>query len=216
MKKYTKANAIVFDDHSLFADALALVLTRLDYFSDVVVVKNEQELRAQLIRWNKVPVYLYLDYYMPGCNVTHLIADIKRLFHNTYIIIISSFTNPTVIKGVYMQKPAAIIGKTAQVSEIISCLNTIEQNEIYLSEFIADILKSQQFDTIEILFTPKEMEILAHINSGKNIQQTAELLNISRHTVVTHRRNMMAKTNCHSVTELISYCRQIGLGPVDH
>ena len=40
---------------------------------------------------------------------------------------------------------------------------------------------------------------------------TAEKFFLSKHTVVSHRRKMMKKTNTNTITELLSYVRKTGL-----
>jgi len=54
------------------------------------------------------------------------------------------------------------------------------------------------------IFTDREKEILLHLVNGKSSIQVSELLNISKVTVDTHRRNMMRKANCKKITELIN------------
>ena len=66
------------------------------------------------------------------------------------------------------------------------------------------------FSEIMNLFSPKEIEIIKLINEGKNSQQIAEKLNISKHTVATHRKNIMKKSGCHSSKELIQFCMKNG------
>lgn len=54
------------------------------------------------------------------------------------------------------------------------------------------------------IFTKREKELLSYFCKGKNRSEIAAILNISKHTVDTHRRKMLAKTKCNSITGLIS------------
>ncbi len=54
----------------------------------------------------------------------------------------------------------------------------------------------------QVLFTKRERQILELIITGKNTCEIADLLNISIHTVNTHRKNIMAKSACKSLVEL--------------
>jgi len=56
--------------------------------------------------------------------------------------------------------------------------------------------------TIELL-TPREKEILYYIVHGKHSIEIADLLFLSVHTVLNHRRNILAKTNTETTAELI-------------
>ena len=57
-------------------------------------------------------------------------------------------------------------------------------------------------NTKQVLFTKRERQILELIITGKTTCEIADLLNISMHTVNTHRKNIMAKSDCKSLVEL--------------
>ncbi|RZJ70051.1 LuxR C-terminal-related transcriptional regulator [Flavobacterium sp.] len=52
------------------------------------------------------------------------------------------------------------------------------------------------------IFTPREKEVLFHILKGEQSQEIAENLFISKHTVNTHRKNILSKTNTKNTIEL--------------
>jgi len=54
------------------------------------------------------------------------------------------------------------------------------------------------------LFTKREREILKHIVEGKSSKTIANTLNISLHTVHTHRKNILVKANCKSPIDLVT------------
>jgi len=57
----------------------------------------------------------------------------------------------------------------------------------------------------------KETEILKMISDGLVSKQIADKLNISFHTVNTHRRNMLKKTHSVTSSELVSYAQEFGI-----
>lgn len=59
--------------------------------------------------------------------------------------------------------------------------------------------------------TSTEQRILALLGEGKQTRQIAEAMFSSPHTVDTHRRNLLAKTNCVDTTALVTYARMVGL-----
>jgi DNA-binding CsgD family transcriptional regulator len=63
----------------------------------------------------------------------------------------------------------------------------------------------------EDLLTKRELEILKWVREGYQSQQIAEQLNISIHTVHTHRKNMVQKTNSKNTMELIHFATSRGL-----
>ena len=61
------------------------------------------------------------------------------------------------------------------------------------------------------IFTEREIEIIELIGQEKKSAEIAGILEISKHTVATHRKNILKKSNCHSVKELIHFCKQNGI-----
>ena len=59
--------------------------------------------------------------------------------------------------------------------------------------------------------TLREREILTLIASGNTNQRIADLLDLSRKTVESHRTNIMRKLQAHDVTELVRYAIRTGL-----
>ena len=59
------------------------------------------------------------------------------------------------------------------------------------------------FDEILSCFSKREVEILILLAEGRSSKEVANHLSISRHTVDTHRRNMIRKTGARRTAELV-------------
>lgn len=60
------------------------------------------------------------------------------------------------------------------------------------------------------IFTKREKEIITLVIKGKTANEIGRILHISVHTVNTHKRNMLKKSECKNSRELISKCLQEG------
>lgn len=60
------------------------------------------------------------------------------------------------------------------------------------------------FQKADKLFTPREMEILAEVIQGVSSSEIAKKLNLSVYTVQTHRKNILKKSGCANLTELLT------------
>lgn len=61
------------------------------------------------------------------------------------------------------------------------------------------------------LFTDREREVIILMFSGKKNNGIAKELNISKHTVSTHRKNILSKSDCSGVEELRIFCKKNGV-----
>lgn len=58
--------------------------------------------------------------------------------------------------------------------------------------------------------TEKELQVLSQLSLGLSSKQIAESLFISKHTVDTHRRNVLKKLDVQNSIEAVIYCRSMG------
>lgn len=209
-------SAAIFDDHRMFAESFSMSLERLGFFETVTTLTDEKDVFQFFRTKRSGNCYFFVDYFIPNVNVIHLISDIRKLSPSVKIIIISSLTNPLAIQKLLAQKLQAFVSKASGIADLADCMHAIQNNRFYVSSNILSVIQNAQQETghFEEL-TTRETEILKYIFQGRNIAETADLMNLSRHTVATHRRNMMAKTKSKSVTELIAHASSRGLVPTD-
>ena len=62
------------------------------------------------------------------------------------------------------------------------------------------------------IFTNRELEIMEKVVGGKTSKIIGEELFISKHTVDTHRKRIMAKSNSKNATELVVFCKTHEIG----
>ena len=98
----------------------------------------------------------------------------------------------------------------------VSDLSFIEDGEVVRYKFVAENLdqeafKNKIYHSSKDLFTDRELDIIQEIAKGKSSQEIAEGLEISKHTVATHRKKIMKKSGCHSAEELLKFCKRNGV-----
>ncbi|PWJ57095.1 DNA-binding NarL/FixJ family response regulator [Dyadobacter jejuensis] len=203
--------ALVLDDHRMFASIFAMILERTGLFLSVRYYDKEQELR-DFIQENSISkVVLFLDYFIPDTNTLFLMSDLRRFCPKIRIVIVSSFTNASLIQKIKLNQVEGIISKTDGMEHIFPCLKAFADNQIYLSPRIQEMLHEQTSGKQHLDFTARELEILSLFAKSQNVEQIARLLHISKNTVLTHRRNLLSKSEFHSMTELIAYTLRTGL-----
>ncbi|MDQ0107638.1 DNA-binding NarL/FixJ family response regulator [Chitinophaga terrae (ex Kim and Jung 2007)] len=201
------AIAIVFDDHLLFADSFSALIERLELFRSVHTLNEERDLINFLIKHSQKPIYLFLDYYLKNKIALPLINEARRLNKRVIVIVMSSVISATAITNILSYNPNGFVSKSLGFDTILECLTTISRGEQYISPAITEIV-SKANNNRKIIFTARELEILQYFAQGLSIAHTAEQTHLSKHTIVAHRRNMMAKVKVNSITELLSYARE--------
>lgn len=85
------------------------------------------------------------------------------------------------------------------------------QFECFTDEDIPVCFPDEELRKFSSIFTARECQIIHLLAKGKSSLEIGENLHISRHTVDTHRRNMLAKSHLCNTAELIAFSNEKGL-----
>lgn len=72
-------------------------------------------------------------------------------------------------------------------------------------------IQSKLSNIFENPFTKREIEIIKEIQVGGSNREIAKRLSVSHHTIATHRKNILRKCDCHSVSNLLLYSKQLNI-----
>lgn len=203
----SEKSALVLDDHQLFGESFAVLLERYTELKTVYTFQEISDVARFLGQHSRQKFFIFLDYYLKNTNGLTVLTDIRRLNKLCKIIFLTSATSWPVIYNMENHNPDAIISKASGLDVLLECIQTIQKDQPYLCPFFQE-LKITNSNTQPVMFTARELEILKFFVDGYTIAETAEKTFLSRHTIVAHRRNMMSKANCTSISQLLTYTSQ--------
>lgn len=93
---------------------------------------------------------------------------------------------------------------------IVNDISFIGNSDMVQWKFIHNKISEAEFkkyvkESYKKFFSTREKEILEELRNGKSSPEISNQLNISRHTVDTHRRNLLKKVNAKNTAELIDF-----------
>ena len=99
---------------------------------------------------------------------------------------------------------------------IFSDISFVDTSDVVQYKFTAKDLNTilfhnTIFEKSNSFFTSRELEIIREIRNGHSSPKIAEILQISSHTVATHRKKILKKSGCHSTKELLLFCKKNGI-----
>lgn len=205
----TYHSAVILDDHQLFASAFASLIKATNKFSVVASTNKFAEVEQLLISGNVT--HLFTDYIMPEVNTLSEIMNIRAKYPGLFIIVVSSITNANLIYQMHKAGANSFISKNSSKQELEECFSIMDTGKYFVSRDLRGAMMNLFSNGKETLFTAREHEILQHIAAGSTIEETAAQLNLSKHTIVAHRRNMMAKMEVNSVASLLKKAMDLGI-----
>jgi two-component system NarL family response regulator len=199
---------LIVDDHPMVAEGIEAILETYD---DLAVVGTLSSAREALDAISGLdPDVVLLDLNMPGMSgltATELMLE-KR--PGTRILILSMHDSPEYISTALSHGASGYILKDVPTEEIKTAIDSVMRGEKYLCTGAEAALTPTIADGREPL-TAREQTVLLELAQGKSNRDVAVTLNISVHTVETHRKNIRRKLGIFSTAGLTRYALEHGV-----
>jgi DNA-binding NarL/FixJ family response regulator len=183
-------------------------------FEIVAEAADEEELFEELEAHR--PSVIILDYNQPDQFSLSTVTRVKKWAPSSHILVISSDNDKKNIYQVLEQGVHSFLTKTCGEEEILDAVKATAKGDKFFCTRIIDYLLEKSFSKEEESCAPsplssREIEILQLIAKGLIAKEIAGLLNLSTHTVYTHRKNIMKKLNLSTSSELVLYAVNNGI-----
>ena len=187
-------STIIIDDHLLFTNGLTGILE--DIGLKVHSTFSNAKDAITYLKNQNVDI-IFSDINMPRMDGIQFCKRLKKLQIETPVIMLSMYEDANIIKESFNHGAVGYLSKNSDRDEIIkaltNCLNGKEfVNKNLLKEDKISSVNKDKYQTKYSLST-REREVLGHILNDEKNSVIADLLNISKRTVETHRKNIMVK-----------------------
>ena len=208
-----KLNVLIADDHTLFAEGVALILKELPFVNVVGKVGNGLEV-LRFLNGNKVDVVM-MDINMPVMNGVDALREIKKANVHMKVVILSMHNEQQTIVNIMKEGADGYLLKTADLLEFRAALELVNNGGQYFSNEVTKALiqqssKDSRIEGFDILST-RELDVIREVAAGYSNNEIAERLFISVRTVETHRKNIMGKLELKNMAALIKFAIQNNL-----
>jgi len=209
----SKISIALADSQYLIRVGLKSLIEEFEQFEIVGDASCENDLLGLL--QNHSPQVVILDYHQPGNFSLETVAKIKSDSPSSNILVISGDNNKENIYHVVENGVNSFLTKSCDEEEIINAIKATAKNEKFFCNKILNFILEKSFakpdDCAATPLTPREIEIVRLVVSGKIAKEIACQLNLSTHTIYTHRKNIMNKLELKSTSELVLYAVEKGI-----
>jgi DNA-binding NarL/FixJ family response regulator len=109
--------------------------------------------------------------------------------------------------------------KESTETDVLPAVQSVRDGKPYFTPSIARLLLEDYMRTLKQnnlqdsydLLTEREREVLQLLAQGKSNKEVAQVLDLSPHTIDSHRTNMMQKLNLHNTAEIVLYAVRKGI-----
>jgi len=196
----------IVDDHPLVREGLA---ARISAQPDMEVCGEADDIESAMeLIVSRRPALVIVDIALRDGHGIDLIKRIVAAGINTRMLVVSAYDESLFAERALRAGALGYINKQELQGKVVEALRTVLRGERYLSSTMAQRLIAQAIGSkaaqggTEAL-TDRELQIFQLVGRGKSTREIANELNVSVHTIDSHREHIRAKLNLRSGTELI-------------
>ena len=192
----------IIDDHPLVRQAIAMLLRRMRPASKVVELEKFSELQAAIIK-NGEPELFVLDLLLPGVKCTSAVKDVKTMYANIPLAVISSMPAGEAEETCIEAGADIYIEKSAAPNEITSAIQGLFAAEPGDDESVTAIGETK--------LSKRQKQLIVMLDRGLSNRDIAAELDISEHTVKVHLWRLFRRLDVKSRTQTLHFARMNGL-----
>lgn len=200
---------LLADDHTLMRQGLRHILESRAEF-DIVAEASSGIEAVEAARQHKPDVAI-VDVAMKEMNGIEATTQILKHSPGTAVLILSMYSDERYVLRAVKAGARGYLLKNSAGEELIQAIHAVEKGQAFFSPAVAEIfhdglarlkdLRDAQ-DRFDLL-TDRERQIYQLLAEGNSNKDIANRLNLSLHTVETHRWRIMEKLDLHSTAELV-------------
>jgi DNA-binding NarL/FixJ family response regulator len=208
---------LIADNAFLVREGIKAVVSQKAHLAVVGEARNQRELRQKTQA--NLPDVVILDYQASNAFSPENVQEVLRLSPNTSILVISSNLQRTQVLKVLEYGALGFLLKECDETEILGAIKAVAKGEKFFCSKVLDILLERSIGSTNGDFDPceptrltlREIEVVRQMAEGRSAQDIANHLELSVHTVYTHRKNIMRKLGASSASEIVKYAYQTAL-----
>ncbi len=193
----------ITDDQPLVRKAIAMLLRRMRPASKVIELEKFSELQAAIIK-NGDPELFVLDLLLPGVKGTSAVKDIKTMYANVPLAVISSMPAGEAEETCIEAGADIYIEKSTPANEISSAIQGL-----FAAEHGSD--DEPAVAVGETKLSKRQKQLIVMLDRGLSNRDIATELDISEHTVKVHLWRLFRRLDVKSRTQTLHFARMNGL-----
>ncbi|MGD0774515.1 MAG: response regulator transcription factor [Candidatus Solibacter sp.] len=208
---------LLADDHTIVRKGLRMLLESHEGFRVVAEAADGRE--AVALAEQHRPDIVVMDLAMPVLNGIEAARQICSGDTHSAIVFLSMHSDEGYVLKALKSGAKGYLLKDSAEHDLINAVETVSEGKAFFSPAISKMLvedyvqqmREQKVEDSYDLLTTREREVLQLLAEGRSNKEVATVLDLSLHTVETHRSHIMQKLNLHSGAEMILYAIRKGV-----
>ncbi len=196
-----KINLIIFSDHNLFHEGLFKILSEDATIQHILKATDKRE-AIKLIGTYDIDIMIINSRESTNTKI-ELVEAIKTKFPRIKILALETNLQTVLSKNMFIRHIDGCLNKEASIRELFEAIDSLTDGSRYfkVKDNSSYASVSESHDTI----SKREKDILRLIVEEYTASEISEKLFISKNTVQTHWKNLLAKSRSKNVVGLVKF-----------
>ena len=179
---------IIAESSPIISSGLSSFFNDMNQIAVASIVDNIDDLQDKIIMHS--PDVLIINPMMLGCMLNTFVKQMTQNYPNiNRVALVTSYVDKNILKN-FKEVIELNDNKQKVINKILNLQNNNEET-------------SAQNESVDL--SNREVDVLVCVAKGMTNKDISDMLNISVHTVITHRKNIVKKTGIKSVSGLTVY-----------
>ncbi len=203
----TNSKRIVLVEDDIIIRSAFIELINASESYRVVKSYPDAEQSIKHLESDNADIYL-MDIELPGMNGIEAISKIKQKAPNKQVVVVTVYENDELVFKALCEGASGYLTKNTPPAKIIDSLKELEGGGAPMSTNIARMVVQSFHRNRQSPLTPRELEVLNLLASGKSYSSIADQLFVDKETIRTHIKNIYLKLEVHSKADAIEKARK--------
>jgi DNA-binding NarL/FixJ family response regulator len=206
----TVRRVLVVDDHSIFAELLAVALQGEPDFEAVGVATDTAS--ALQMAEQLAPDVVVVDVQLGGEDGLSLATTLKAQRPEICLVVLTAFADTMVLRRATTVGAAAVLAKDGALDDMLKVLRTAGGAPFVVDQrLLSSVVTPPAQRGPHATLTPRELEVLQMLGDGMDARTAARTLGISLNTCRAHIKNVLSKLGAHSQLEAVVAASRAGI-----
>jgi two-component system response regulator DevR len=208
----------IVDDHELVRRGL---IDLIDAEDDIDIVGQAGSVQEALMVLATIsptaPQVAVLDVRLPDGNGIELCREIRSLYPNTHVLMLTSFSDDEALLGAVLGGASGFVIKDIKNLDLLDAIRKVALGESLLDNSITAIVRGRLRSASSPAggvhdLTDQERRVLEHIGQGLTNRQIANSMFLAEKTVKNYVSSLLAKLSLERRTQAAALAVRLGLG----
>ena len=179
---------LIAETSPIISSGLSSFFNDMNQITVASIVDNIDDLQDKIIMHN--PDVLIINSMMLGCMLNTFVKQMTQNHPNVNrVALVTSYVDKNILKN-FKEVIELSDNKQKVINKMLNLQNNNDET-------------SAQNESVDL--SNREVDVLVCVAKGMTNKDISDMLNISVHTVITHRKNIVKKTGIKSVSGLTVY-----------